>query len=54
MRTPDLQSERGIALAIAVFAMVVIGGIVSATFYMGFLSKQFGIVRLFQRCRRQR
>ncbi len=42
MRTPDLQSERGIALAIALFAMVVIGGIVSATFYMGFLEQQSG------------
>ncbi len=42
MRTLDLQSERGIALAIAVFAMVVIGGIVSATFYVGALEQQSG------------
>ena len=42
MRTPDLQSERGVALAISVFAMVVIGGLVSATFYVGFLEQQSG------------
>jgi len=42
MRTPDLRSERGLALALAVFAMVVIGGIVGATFYMGHLEQQTG------------
>ncbi len=42
MRTPDLQSERGLALALAVFAMVVIGGIVGATFYVGHLEQQTG------------
>ncbi|MCZ6753776.1 MAG: pilus assembly PilX N-terminal domain-containing protein [Gemmatimonadetes bacterium] len=42
MRTPDLTSQRGIALAMAIFALVVIGGIVSATFYMGYLEQQSG------------
>jgi hypothetical protein len=42
MHTPDLQNERGVALAISVFAMVVIGGLVGATFYVGFLEQQSG------------
>lgn len=42
MQTPNLTSERGIALAIAIFAMVVIGGIVSATFYIGHLEQRSG------------
>lgn len=42
MQTPDLAGERGVALAIAVFAMVVIGGIVGATFYVGHLEQRSG------------
>ena len=34
MRTPDLRSERGIALVVAVVALVVIGAIVAGTFFV--------------------
>ncbi|MEE8268120.1 MAG: hypothetical protein V3R97_04335, partial [Gemmatimonadales bacterium] len=42
MQTPNLGSERGIALAIAIFAMVAIGGIIGATFYIGHLEQRSG------------
>ncbi len=42
MHTPNLVGERGIALAISVFAMVVIGGLVGATFYVGHLEQRSG------------
>ena len=42
MRTPDLRSERGIALALAVFALVVIGALVAGTFFLGRLEWQTG------------
>ncbi len=42
MRLPDLHNERGIALAIALLAMVVIGAVVSATFYAGHIEHQSG------------
>jgi len=34
MRTPDLRNERGIALVVAVVALVVIGAIVAGTFFV--------------------
>ncbi len=42
MHTPNLADDRGIALAISVFAMVVIGGLVGATFYVGHLEQRSG------------
>jgi len=42
MQVPNIAGERGIALAIAVFAMVVIGGLVGATFYVGHLEQRSG------------
>ncbi len=42
MRAPDLRSERGIALALAVFALVVIGALVAGTFFIGRLEWQTG------------
>jgi hypothetical protein len=35
LRTPDLRSERGVALVLAVFAMVVIGALVAGTVLVG-------------------
>jgi hypothetical protein len=40
MRTPDLRSERGVALVLAVFAMVVIGALVAGTVLVGRLEFQ--------------
>jgi Tfp pilus assembly protein PilX len=42
MRAPRLSDERGIALAVAVFALVVIGAIVAGTFFAGQLEEQSG------------
>ena len=35
MRAPRLSDERGIALAVAIFALVVIGALVAGTFFAG-------------------
>ena len=40
MRTPDLRNERGIALVVAVFALVVIGALVAGTVFVGRLELQ--------------
>src|SRR6476620_7246333 len=42
MRGPRLSDERGIALAVAIFALVVIGLLVAGTFYAGRLEQQSG------------
>jgi Tfp pilus assembly protein PilX len=42
MRARRLSDERGIALAVAVFALVVIGALVAGTFYAGRLEQQSG------------
>lgn len=40
LRTPDLRNERGVALVLAVFAMVVIGALVAGTVLVGRLEFQ--------------
>jgi hypothetical protein len=40
MRTPNLRDERGIALVIAIVALVVIGAIVSGTFFVSSLEQR--------------
>ena len=40
MRTPNLRNERGIALVVAVFALVVIGALVAGTVFVGRLELQ--------------
>jgi hypothetical protein len=42
MRANPVSNERGIALAVAVFALVVIGALVAATFFSGRLEQQTG------------
>jgi hypothetical protein len=42
MRTPRLNDERGIALAVALFSLVVIGVMVTGTFFAGRLEQQSG------------
>ena len=42
MRGPRLYDERGMALAIAIFALVVIGALVAGTFFAGRLEQQTG------------
>jgi hypothetical protein len=42
MRTPRLADERGIALAIAVFALVIIGALVAGTFFAARLEQRTG------------
>ncbi|MBA3521396.1 MAG: hypothetical protein H0T90_02675 [Gemmatimonadales bacterium] len=42
MRAPRLSDERGIALAVAIFALVVIGALVAGTFFAGRLEQQSG------------
>jgi len=42
MRARGLSDERGIALAVAVFALVVIGALVAGTFFAGRLEQQTG------------
>jgi len=44
MPGPDrlLRNERGMALALAIFALVVIGGMVAASFFAGLLEQQSG------------
>ena len=42
MRTPRLKDERGIALAVALFALVIIGALVAGTFFSGRQEQQSG------------
>lgn len=42
MRTPRLRDERGMALAVAIFALVVIGALVAGTFYSGWMEQRTG------------
>ena len=42
MRARRLNDERGIALAVAIFALVVIGALVAGTFYVGRLENRTG------------
>ena len=42
MRARRVSDERGIALAVAIFALVVIGALVAGTFYAGRLEQQTG------------
>ena len=42
MRNSRIGNERGIALAVAIFALVVIGALVAGTFYAGRLEQQTG------------
>ena len=40
MRTPNLRSERGIALVAAIVALVVIGALVAGTFFVSSLEQK--------------
>jgi hypothetical protein len=42
MRTPRLADERGMALAVAIFALVVVGALVAGAFYAGNLEQRTG------------
>jgi hypothetical protein len=42
MSNPRLKDERGMALAVAIFALVVIGGLVAGTFFTGQLEQRTG------------
>lgn len=42
MRTSRLRDERGMALAVAIFALVVIGALVAGTFYSGWMEQNTG------------
>jgi hypothetical protein len=42
MRTPRLTDERGMALALAIFALVVIGALVAGAFFAGTLEQRVG------------
>ena len=44
---PRLSDERGIALAVAIFALVIIGALVAGTFYAGRLEQRSGLNSLF-------
>jgi hypothetical protein len=47
MRNPRLTDERGMALAVAIFALVVIGALVAGAFYAGTLEQRTGRNSLF-------
>lgn len=47
MRTPRLTDERGMALAVALFALVVIGALVAGAFFAGTLEQRTGRNTLF-------
>ena len=42
MRTPRLADERGMALAVAIFALVVIGALVAGAFFAGQMEQRTG------------
>ena len=48
MRTPEVRNERGVALAMAVFALVVIGALVAGTFMAGRLEQRGGQNSIYQ------
>ena len=45
MRNSKLTNERGMALAVAIFALVVIGALVAGAFYASTLEQRTGLVR---------
>ncbi|CAN5739213.1 hypothetical protein BH24GEM1_BH24GEM1_07190 [soil metagenome] len=47
MRASRLSDERGVALAVAIFALVVIGALIAGTFFAGRLEQQTGRNTLF-------
>jgi hypothetical protein len=47
LELPDPRSERGIALAVALFGLIVIGALVSGSFFAGRLEQQSGQNLLF-------
>jgi hypothetical protein len=47
MRAPQLRNERGMALAIALFALVIIGSLVAGTLFSGRLEQQSGSNTLY-------
>ena len=47
MRAPRLQDERGMALAMAVFALVIIGVLVAGAFFSGRLEQRGGTNSVF-------
>jgi Tfp pilus assembly protein PilX len=47
MRSPRMNDERGVALAMAIFALVIIGILVAGTFFAGRLEQQSGQNTLF-------
>jgi hypothetical protein len=50
MRGPERRSnrqERGIALGVALFALIVLGGMISGSFYLGIVEQQSGRNTLF-------
>jgi hypothetical protein len=47
MRGPKLSDERGIALAVAIFALVIIGALVGGTFFAGKLEQRGGLNSAF-------
>jgi hypothetical protein len=47
MRGPKLSDERGIALAVAIFALVIIGALVGGTFFAGRLEQRGGLNSAF-------
>lgn len=47
LRTPRLSDERGMALALAVFALVIIGALVAGTFFIGQLEQRSGLNTMF-------
>ena len=42
MRTSRLTDERGMALAVAIFALIVIGALVAGAFFAGHLEQRTG------------
>ena len=47
MRAPRMNNERGVALAMAIFALVIIGILVAGSFFAGRLEQQSGQNTLF-------
>src|SRR5512134_1624039 len=43
MRTPGVRNERGIALVVAIVALVVIGAIVTGTFFMSTIEQRTSV-----------
>jgi hypothetical protein len=47
MKTPQLSDERGIALALAIFSIVIVGTLVASTFFSGWVEQRMGHNSLF-------